>query len=224
VEVDGDDRDEQDEDSMNVAELARDYLAQEHKNPGKRKAESVSISASASIGDRSGRVDGERGGKCAMGKKGRGNQSAPEHQHQRRQGDWTCPKCQAYVFAKNQKCFKCQTPKPAAPSPAPAPEACQEGRTCEQGEGALSQAAAPVPDGADHIKDSFNALDTPQSGGVQELVEKEENVPEVGGVGVLGGHGRGGGEMWVGVRQRLREKTEAGILSLLALLVQKYKG
>jgi hypothetical protein len=217
VEVDGDDDgDEQDEDSMNVA----DYLAQEHKNPRKRKAESVSIRASASIGDRSGREGGERGGKGAKGKKGRGN---PEHEHQRRQGDWTCPKCQAYVFARNQKCFKCQTPKPAAPAPAPAPEACQEGRTCEQGEGALSQAAAPVPDGADHIKDSFNALDTPQSGGVQELVEKEENVPEVGGVGVLGGDGRGGGEMWVGVRQRLREKTETGVLTLLALLVQKYK-
>ncbi len=218
MEVDGDDEDEQNEDSMNVAELA-----QEHKNPGKRKADSASFSASASIGDRAGRVDGERGSKRAKGKKGRGN---PEHEHQRRQGDWTCPKCQAYVFAKNQKCFKCQTPKPAAQAQAPAPEACLEGRTSEQPEGELSraqEAAAPVPDGADNIKDSFNARDTPQSGGVQELVEKEENVPEVGGVGVLGGDGRGGGEMWVGVRQRLREKTEAGVLSLLALLVQKYK-
>jgi len=206
--MDGDDEDEL-LDSMNVAELARDYLAQEHKNPGKRKAEAASISASTSMGDRSGRVDGKRGGRSAKGKKGRGN---PEHEHQRRQGDWTCPKCQAYVFAKNQKCFKCQTPKPTAPAPAPAPEACQEGQTCQQGEGELSREAAPVPDAADNIKDSFNARDTPQSGGVQELVEKEENFPKVGGVAGL-----------LGVRERLREKTEAGALSLLALLVQKYK-
>ena len=31
-----------------------------------------------------------------------------------RPGDWTCPACQANVFAKRMSCYKCQAPKPAA--------------------------------------------------------------------------------------------------------------
>merc|ERR1719444_655017 len=31
-----------------------------------------------------------------------------------RPGDWTCPNCQDHVFAKNDACRKCGTPKPAS--------------------------------------------------------------------------------------------------------------
>ena len=31
-----------------------------------------------------------------------------------RPGDWTCPGCQANVFASKSECFKCQTPKPSS--------------------------------------------------------------------------------------------------------------
>ena len=30
----------------------------------------------------------------------------------KRDGDWTCPKCQVNVFAGKDNCFKCQTPHP----------------------------------------------------------------------------------------------------------------
>jgi hypothetical protein len=32
----------------------------------------------------------------------------------RRDGDWSCPGCNALVFASKSECFKCHTPKPAA--------------------------------------------------------------------------------------------------------------
>ena len=30
-----------------------------------------------------------------------------------RPGDWTCPSCNANVFASKMECFRCQAPKPA---------------------------------------------------------------------------------------------------------------
>jgi hypothetical protein len=32
----------------------------------------------------------------------------------RRDVDWSCPGCNALVFASKSECFKCHTPKPAA--------------------------------------------------------------------------------------------------------------
>ena len=38
----------------------------------------------------------------------RGGRDQPET----RPGDWTCPGCNANVFASKYECFKCRTPKP----------------------------------------------------------------------------------------------------------------
>ena len=52
------------------------------------------------------------GGMGGMGGKGGGMGGGMGAPPDIRPGDWTCPNCNANVFASKSECFRCQTPKP----------------------------------------------------------------------------------------------------------------
>merc|ERR1712217_15012 len=67
---------------------------------------------------------GMKGGK-GSGKGGSGNQK----RNGIKEGDWACPSCGDHQFARNEKCRKCETPKPDVITP---PE--KKCKWCEQGQ------------------------------------------------------------------------------------------
>merc|ERR1740121_906317 len=59
-----------------------------------------------------------------------------------RDGDWKCPSCGDHQFARNDKCRKCETPKPENLD-APPCKWCQKGECWDHGQIAKPERSAP---------------------------------------------------------------------------------